>query len=407
MGYYDEGGQTPQTPQTPSPQKSKGGRNAFWTGLIGVLTGALIAFLVLGGFSRDDTNTNSSTKTNETSNLPDKKVNLDIDTTTTEAAEEVGKSVVGVTNLQSRTFLGQAADADNETVAGTGSGVIYKIDGDKAYVVTNNHVVEGSTSLEVTLHDGKKVPAELVGADELMDLAVVTISSDGIKDYAKFGSSEDLKVGEPVIAIGNPLGLELSGSVTQGIVSGLDRAVPIYDESGNVIWNAEVIQTDAAINPGNSGGALVNMEGEVIGINSMKISQSAVEGIGFAIPIDVAKPIIESLEENGKVIRPYFGVAMVSLDSLTSYNLQEELKLPKDVTEGIVISEVSADSPADKAGIKKYDVITEMNGQKITDIISFKETLYKDLKPGDKVDVKYYRDGKEEKTTVELGKTQE
>src|SRR5690606_38956611 len=186
----------------------------------------------------------------------------------------------------------------------TGSGVIYKSEGDTAYVVTNHHVVDGASGIEVTLADGTKVEAQVVGSDIWTDLAVLEMSNNKVQDVVELGDSDALKRGEAVIAIGNPLGLEFSGSVTSGVVSGTDRAVPVdLDGDGQEDWQAEVLQTDAAINPGNSGGALVNLAGQLIGINSMKIATSAVEGIGFSIPINSAMPVINSIEENGEMIR--------------------------------------------------------------------------------------------------------
>ena len=185
---------------------------------------------------------------------------------------------------------------------GTGSGVIYKKAGNKAYVVTNQHVVEGATHLEVTLTDGTKIPAKLLGGDIWTDLAVLEIDTNHVKKIAEFGNSDVLKMGEPVMAIGNPLGTTFSGSVTQGIISGINRTIPVdINQDGIMDWQAEVLQTDAAINPGNSGGALINIAGQLIGINSMKIAQSAVEGIGLSIPINYAKPIISDLEQFGVV----------------------------------------------------------------------------------------------------------
>ena len=198
-------------------------------------------------------------------------------TDVTKAVEKAGKGVVGITNIQTSNFWSNGQGGSD----GVGSGVIYKKAGDTVFIVTNHHVVEGATQLEVTLADGTKVAGDLRGSDVWTDLAVVEISSEGIADelVAEFGDSEALKIGEPVLAIGNPLGLQFSGSVTQGIVSGVNRTVPVdINKDGIPDWNAEVIQTDAAINPGNSGGALINIAGQVVGINSMKIAQAAVEG---------------------------------------------------------------------------------------------------------------------------------
>ena len=282
--------------------------------------------------------------------------------------------------------------------------MIYKKAGNKAYVVTNNHVVEKASQLEITLSDGTKLKGTLRGTDPLMDLAVVEIDGSKVKDVAQFGKSGDLKRGEPAIAIGNPLG-NFPGSVTEGIVSSADRSIPVdLDQDGNPDWQAEVIQTDAAINPGNSGGALINIAGQVIGINSSKIAQQEVEGIGFAIPSDVAVPIIEDLERYGEVRRPFLGVNIIPLTQVNTYHREQTLKLPSSVKEGIVVMEVTPTSPAARAGMKEMDVITEMNGEKIKDPIALRKFLYTKTKIGDKVEITFYRDGKKKTATVELGK---
>lgn len=261
--------------------------------------------------------------------------------------------------------------------AGSGSGVIYKKVGDTAYIVTNNHVVEGAKRLEVTLADGSKAEAKLIGSDVWTDLAVISISSKKVNTVATFGNSDVLKQGETVIAIGNPLGLDFSGSVTTGVVSGKDRTVPVDLNGDNEPdWQAEVLQTDAAINPGNSGGALVNLAGEVIGINSMKISESTVEGLGFAIPINSAIPVINELQKSGKVERPSMGVSLIDLTNVPAFHQTRTLKLPAEITEGIVISSVVKNSSAEKAGLEQYDVIVEIDGQKVDNSIELRKHLY-------------------------------
>ena len=233
------------------------------------------------------------------------------------------------------------------------------------------------------------------------------VDASEITKVAEFGNSDTLKAGEPVIAIGNPLGLTFSGSVTQGIISGLQRTIPVdINEDGTPDWQSEVIQTDAAINPGNSGGALVNIEGQLIGINSMKIAESAVEGIGLAIPINSAIPIIEDLEHHGEVQRPYMGVELQSVSDIPGYYQQEALKLPNDVTTGVAIKDVSPNSPAQKAGLKELDVIVELDGEEIVDLIALRKHLYTEKKIGDKMDVKYYRNGKLETTELTLSEDQ-
>ncbi len=246
------------------------------------------------------------------SSTTEQNVDVDVITQVTDVVSNVQETVVGVINIRrgsSDFFQGQSAQQ-----SGTGSGVIYKkVDG-KAYVVTNHHVVQGADQIEIKLLDGTRIEAKLLGGDPYMDLAVLEVSDDRINQAIELGDSDDLKVGEPALAIGNPLGLGLAGSVTKGIISGKERTIPQdLNGDGRVDWNAEVLQTDAAINPGNSGGALVNIKGQLIGINSMKIAKSAVEGIGFAIPINIAKPIIDDIEEDGEVTRPYMGVEAYSL----------------------------------------------------------------------------------------------
>ena len=184
---------------------------------------------------------------------------------------KVADSVVGVTNLQTVRDIWSSSETTKET--GTGSGVIYKKQDGKAYIVTNHHVVEGAQELDITFDDGTKAEGRLIGSDMWTDLAVIEIDATDVKAVAEFGDSDALKRGETVIAIGNPLGLGFSGSVTLGVVSGKDRSIPVdFNEDGIVDWYADVLQTDAAINPGNSGGALMNLAGQLIGINSMKIS---------------------------------------------------------------------------------------------------------------------------------------
>ncbi|MCT2345919.1 trypsin-like peptidase domain-containing protein [Niallia taxi] len=378
------------------PQRKR--RGYFFAGFIGAIIGALIIVLLLPRLSQLGVLSmlQGSTSGANFSGIT-QGVSVDVDTDVTKAVDIAADAVVGITNLQESGFWADASESE----AGTGSGVIYRKSGDTAYIVTNNHVVEGASELEVTLADGKKVSAELIGSDIWTDLAVLKVSSKDISKVAEFGNSDALKSGEPVIAIGNPLGLTFSGSVTQGIVSGLDRTIPIDINSDGVAdWQSEVIQTDAAINPGNSGGALVNIKGQLIGINSMKISESSVEGIGLAIPINSAVPIIEDLEEYGEVKRPYMGVELESVSDIPGYYQEEALKLPKDLTTGVAIKSVSPKSPAEKAGLKELDVIVELDGKKIKDLIELRKHLYTDKKIGDKLKIKYYREGKEK--TAEL-----
>ncbi|ETP67003.1 serine protease [Planococcus glaciei CHR43] len=384
MGYYNN----------PSGQPKPRRAGTFLAGLAGVAIGALLVWLLFssvpGLAPKNDTAT--STQLAET-DRQSATASVEITTDVTEAVEKAADAVVGVTNLQAANDFWSQGQGQEQAV-GTGSGVIYKNEGGKAYVVTNHHVIEGASGIELTLSDGTKVEATLVGSDIWTDLAVLEMDDANVPDVAELGDSDVLKRGETVIAIGNPLGLDFSGSVTTGVVSGTDRAVPVdLDGNGSEDWQAEVLQTDAAINPGNSGGALVNLAGQLIGINSMKIATDAVEGIGFAIPINSALPVIESIEQNGEMIRPAMGVTLMDLVQVPQAQREETLNLPADVKEGVVVNSVVDGSAAAKAGMQQFDVIVEMDGEPVGDIIELRKHLYNEKKIGDTLAVKAYRNG--------------
>ncbi|MGF3104635.1 S1C family serine protease [Rossellomorea sp. DUT-2] len=300
--------------------------------------------------------------------------------------EDASESIVGIVNYQQQNNMGTSQAAQ----AGTGSGVLFKKDGDSAYIITNNHVIEGASKIEVSLHDGEKTNAELVGADPLTDLAVLKIDEKYADNLLEVGDSSALRAGEQVIAIGNPLGLDLSRTVTQGIVSAVDRTIPVQTSKGESELN--VIQTDAAINPGNSGGALLNSKGELIGINSAKISNSGVEGLGFAIPSKDFQPIVKEIIETGKVERPYIGIGMTNLTDVPRQYLKD---LPSEVEAGVIVANIDKTSAAAEAGIKEGDVITELNGQSVADVADLRRQLYADLKVGDQIDLTIFRGGEE------------
>ncbi|MBC1921577.1 S1C family serine protease [Listeria grayi] len=382
----------------------KGGKGNFigyfLTGLIGVIVGALIIYFIPWNNDNDSITNNAVNTTTK----GQKVENVSVNTTTniTKAVGKVQDAVVSVLNYQSS---GDPLDGTtSEKQASSGSGVIYKKANGKAYIVTNNHVVANAEKLEVTFANGKKASAKLLGTDVWNDLAVLEISGKNVSKVAEFGNSDSLKVGEPAIAIGSPLGTEFSGSVTEGIISGLNRAVPVDTNSdGQEDWEADVIQTDAAVNPGNSGGALINIQGQVIGINSMKISMENVEGISFSIPINTVEPIIQQLETKGQVVRPSLGVTLRDVETIPSAQQKSVLKLPENINYGAMVQQVTKSSAAAKAGLKQYDVITELNGKKVTNSISLRKELYSpNLQIGDKIAIKYYRDGKLKSTTLTL-----
>lgn len=282
--------------------------------------------------------------------------------------------------------------------ASTGSGVIYKKTGNTAYIVTNNHVVKGAKKLAVILSDGTNVNAELVGTDVWTDLAVLKINGDNVTTTMDFANSDDIAVGETAFAIGSPLDLSFSNTVTKGIVSAVNRQIPMdIDGDGTVDWNQTVIQTDAAINPGNSGGALINNEGKLIGINESKIAKAtsnvSAEGIGFGIPSNEVKLITEQLEKSGKVVRPAMGVQLVSVNTIANDTVKSQLKY--EGKQGVVVRSVESGTPAAKAGLEKYDVITKLNDTEVKDVAAVRKFLFEKAKIGDTVKVTYYREGKE------------
>ncbi|WP_147534731.1 S1C family serine protease [Bacillus marasmi] len=309
--------------------------------------------------------------------------------------ETASKSIVGVTNIQ------QAKNrytSQNQTVkSGTGSGVIFKIVDNSAYIVTNNHVIEGASEVEITLENGQKTNAKIIGADALTDLAVLEIDAKNVSNVLSFADSSTVRAGDQVVAIGNPLGLDLSGTVTQGIVSGVDRSMSVSTSSGE--WDLDVIQTDAAINPGNSGGALLNTDGQVIGINSLKISESGIEGLGFAIPSNDVIPIVNELISKGKITRPYLGVSLTDLEQIPAQYLQD---LPENITNGTMVTNLNPDSAASKAGLKVQDIIVSFNETEIDGASDLRKILYTQLKVGEKVKIGVYRNGKLETITVTL-----
>lgn len=400
---YDDNDLYDQHPKRPEKRK----RRWLLPLLLGIIIGILLVSVALPAVlnsnlvTRNETDTSDSQSANEYGSSDHFVVNVDINTKLTDIVSEVSPAVVGVTNIQLRNdFWEQSGGSE----AGTGSGVIYKKDDEFAYIVTNHHVVEGADEVEIVLYNDEHLNAKILGSDLFSDLAVLQVDGNTIDKVMEMGSSDNVKVGEPAIAIGNPLGHMFAGSVTQGIISGTQRTIPMdFNQDGRPDWQAEVIQTDAAINPGNSGGALINMQGLLIGINSMKVNQAAVEGIGFSIPIDTAKPLIAELEQNGEVTRPYLGVEIYSLDEVPQREWEQTLKLPEEVKGGVYVWSIEPMSPADQGGLKRLDVITELDGKEVLDMIDLRKILYQEKEVGDQVDVVYYRNGERHETSVELG----
>ncbi|MFC3920958.1 S1C family serine protease [Streptococcus lactarius] len=329
-------------------------------------------------------------------------------TSTSQAVDKVKNAVVSVITYadSSNQDLFTNDEHSDSQISSEGSGVIYKKDGKYAYLVTNTHVISGAKKVDILLADGNKVPGEVVGSDVYSDIAVVRISADKAKDVAEFGDSNQLTVGETAIAIGSPLGTDYANSVTQGIISSQGRNVNLKADNGQNI-STRALQTDAAINPGNSGGPLINIQGQVIGITSSKIStngQTSVEGMGFAIPANDVVNIIKQLEENGKVVRPALGIQMMDLANLSTSDLSK-LKLPEKISGGVIVRSTLDNMPASDK-LQRYDVITKIDDTDIESTADLQSALYSH-QIDDTIKVTFYRDGKQETTTIKLTKSTE
>ena len=382
----------------------KKGVTFFVIVLIGFLSGALGSFVTLQLSQKQGsqaTNNNSGTVT---------QTSYKNENSTTQAVNKVKDAVVSIityssNSRQSSVFNTDEAnsDSDNQQIASEGSGVIYKKNDKDAYLVTNTHVINGASKVDIRLADGTKVPGEIVGSDTFSDIAVVKISSEKVTTVAEFGDSSQLSVGETAIAIGSPLGSEYANTVTQGIISSLNRNVSLKSEDGQAI-STKAIQTDTAINPGNSGGPLVNIQGQVIGITSSKIASNggtSVEGLGFAIPSNDVQNIIKQLESDGKVTRPALGIQMVNLSNVGANDLRK-LNIPSGLTSGVVVRSVQSNMPAN-GHLQKYDVITKVDDKEITSSTDLQYALYNHA-IGDTIKITYYRNGKEETTSIKLDK---
>lgn len=371
--------------------------------LIGFLSGALGSFVTLQLYQKQGnqaTNNNSGTVT---------QTSYKNENSTTQAVNKIKDAVVSVitysANKQSSVFGTEESnsDTDNQQIASEGSGVIYKKNENDAYIVTNTHVINGASKVDIRLADGTKVPGEIIGSDTFSDIAVVKISSEKVTTVAEFGDSSQLNVGETAIAIGSPLGSEYANTVTQGIISSLNRNVSLKSEDGQAI-STKAIQTDTAINPGNSGGPLVNIQGQVIGITSSKIASNggtSVEGLGFAIPSNDVQNIIKQLESDGKVTRPALGIQMVNLSNVGANDFRK-LNIPSGLTSGVVVRSVQSNMPAN-GHLQKYDVITKVDDKEITSSTDLQHALYNHA-IGDTIKITYYRNGKEETTSIKLDK---
>lgn len=288
----------------------------------------------------------------------------------------------------------------NNSLYASGTGFVYHKDDNKAYILTNNHVIENGSKVTVTFTNGNVVETEIIGSDTLSDIAVLSVGKDEAIAVAEIGKSTDLRVGDTSFAVGAPLNSVYSWSVTRGIISGKDRMVEVSNEkSGDYVM--KVLQTDAAINEGNSGGPLCNSNGEIIGITSLKLVDESVEGMGFAIPIEVALDYAQKIVNGESITQPYMGVSMLNVTQGYYYPQYYRMLVASDITKGVIVVRVEENSPAAKAGLQDGDVITKVNDNEIASIGYLRYYLY-NYEIGDKIVVTYIRDGKEKTTTVTL-----
>ena len=289
-----------------------------------------------------------------------------------------------------------------EDAVAAGSGFIYKKDDKNAYILTNYHVIEDGDNYAITLSNGTEMEANYVNGDQYYDMAVLKISSKEVTKVAKLAESSNVELGDSVFAVGSPLGKDYMGTITKGIISGVNRMVSVGIENNTYLM--EVMQTDASINSGNSGGPLCNIKGEVIGISSSKIKGTGIEGIGFAIPIDSIKAILSDIEEGKKIERPYLGVQLLDLSNKQLFEYKYRVSVSNKAKYGVIVGYVEEGKTADKAGLKVGDVIVELDGKKVSDVSHFIYEVFKHKK-GDQIKIKYYRQDDIKEATLNLNET--
>ena len=358
--------------------------------VIAFLVGGVLTYTVIGGNSL-------TTKSNTTST-----------TGTTCSAANCTKVVVdesGISKAVSKVYDGVLLirNYQNNEVASTGTGFVYKIDGDYAYAITNQHVVEGANKITLVTSTDEEVEGKVLGGDSYVDIAIVKMKKTSKLIALTLGNSNNSSLGDLVFTVGNPLGYEYRGSVATGHLAGKDRLVSVStNNSSSSDWVMKVLQTDAAINPGNSGGPLMNANGEVIGVISLKLVKTEVEGMGFAIPIEYINSKISTLEKGKKIEWPFLGVQMINVqDAKNAY--RNNYNIPDNVNSGVIVAKVIDGGAAAKGGLKTGDIITKINGVSVSDSAYLRYELYKSS-VGDKIEITYLRDNKEHTTKVTLTK---
>ena len=356
--------------------------------IVSFVIGGVLTFVIIGGDDVGSGN-NSTTSSGLTCSAADcTKVVVD-ESGISEAVEKVYDGVLMVRNYQ------------KDEVASTGTGFVYKIEGDYAYVMTNQHVVDGAERVTLITSKDEEIEGEVLGGDSYVDITVIKIKKTDDLVALQLGNSENASLGDLVFTVGSPLGYEYRGSVSTGHLAGKDRLVSVStDNSTSSDWVMKVLQTDAAINPGNSGGPLMNTNGEVIGVISMKLVQTEVEGMGFAIPIEYINSKIETLEKGESIEWPLLGVSMINVSDARN-SFRYDFDIPNNLDYGVVVAGIEAGSGAESSDLKEGDIITKLNGEKVQDSAYLRYELYK-YSAGDTIEITYMRDGKEHTTKVTL-----
>ncbi|KRG10435.1 S1C family serine protease [Staphylococcus sp. NAM3COL9] len=397
--------QNPRPSQKPEQAQNKRSKHKpkfpwFKTIIVALVAGIIGALLVLGiGKIMESTGLNdngssvkeASNSSNGGNTLDGKSEKYD---SVNQMINDVSPAIVGVINMQKAQNLDSLLkdESSKSEEAGVGSGVIYQKNNSSAYIVTNNHVIDGANEIKVQLHNSKQVDAKLVGKDALTDIAVLKINDTKGTKAIDFANSSKVKTGDSVFAMGNPLGLQFANSVTSGIISASERTIDTKTSAGTNKVN--VLQTDAAINPGNSGGALVDINGNLVGINSMKIASEQVEGIGFAIPSNEVKVTIKELVENGEIERPSIGISLLNVSEIPE-QYKEDLNTKRK--DGVYVAKVHADNE-----LKKGDIITAIDDKKVEEDTDLRSYLYENKKPGNSVKMTIERNGKTQTVEVPL-----
>ena len=355
--------------------------------LLSLLVVLLLIILISSGTLKKSTTFITNKKTNETV----------VSTKTIEEQSDLKEAISKVYN--SVVYIQVEMMSRMGTQAASGSGFVYKKDSKNAYILTNNHVIEDASRILITYMDGSEVEATLVGTDEFSDVAVLKVDAKSAKEVAELGSSDKAEIGDTVFTVGAPLGKEYMGTITKGIVSGVNRKVTIKLNSGSYLM--ETIQTDATINSGNSGGPLCNISGQVIGITSSKLIGDGVEGMGFSIPINTVNAIIDKLEKGESIERPYVGVQLADVSNAYGLQYYYNINISKNIKYGAILTYVENGKPASNAGLEVGDVIVEMDGDKTESSAQFRYNLYKH-NVGDEIKIKYYRGDEKKNATIKI-----